>query len=104
MEKEECMITLDEIVNIVLTGGESGGEDPPFVRMCEKKVTREVLAYTDKIARKGAEGKEEGGEEKDTWMEDEAGALMDAVCGANRVYFKMGMKLGAGLVSQLLNM
>ena len=102
MEDKECIITLDEIISSVLTGGELGEEDPVFVRECEKKVAKELLEYTGKIARKGAEEKAAGGEE--TWMEDEAGVLMDAVCEAHRIYLKMGMRLGAGLVLQLLGM
>lgn len=101
MEDKESMITLDEIINSVLTGGELGEEDPAFVRECEKKVAKELLEYTGKIARK-AEGRAAGGEE--AWMEDEAGVLMDAVCEACRIYFKKGMKLGAGLAFQLMGM
>lgn len=102
MEDKESMITLDEIINSVLTGGESGEGDPAFVRECEKKIAKMLLDYTGKIARKGAEEKVVGGEE--AWMEDEAGVLMDAVCEACRIYFKKGMKLGAGLAFQLMGM
>lgn len=104
MENSECMITLDEIINSVLTGSAAREEDPAFVRKCEKKVAKELLEYTGKIAWKSAEGRPAGREMETEWMENEAGALMDAVCEAHRVYLKMGMKLGAGLVFQLLGM
>lgn len=99
MECKEYMITLDEIINIMLIGGTSGGDDPAFVQMCEKKVANELLEYTGKIAMEsGTAGREAA------WMENEAGTLMDTVCEAHRIYLKMGIKLGAGLVLQLLGM
>lgn len=104
MKCKEYMITLDEIINITLTGGTSDWEDPAFVQMCEKKVAKELLEYTGKIARKSTESGSAGRESETEWMENESGELMDTVCEANRVYLKMGMRLGAELVLQLLGM
>lgn len=101
MEKNEYMLTLDQIIDSVLLSGAFGGEDPDFVRTCEKNVAREMLTYTRKIAPSNQDDSISE-DEAITLIEEKAVNVMDEVCMANRIYLKMGMKLGAGLLFQLL--
>lgn len=101
MEKDEYMLTLDQIIDIVLNSGALGGIDPEFVRMCEKNITRELLNYTRNIA-PSSQDNSISEDEAITLIEEKAVAVMDEVCETNRVYLKMGMKICAGLFFQLL--
>lgn len=92
---------LDNIMNHVLN--DHSGESPKFVRDCEKKVAEEIRSYTDRIRLAGAE-KPSAGEEAENFVEENADGLLDSVCDSNRVYMKIGMKLGAKLVFQLLGL
>ena len=100
MEDNECILTLDQIIDSVLNGT-SDDEDPKFVRICEKNVTSALLDYTRKIT--AAKQDDPISEDKAmTILEEKSGNVIDEVCAANRVYLKIGMKLGASLIFQLL--
>lgn len=92
---------LDIIMNHMLN--DDAGESPKFVRDCEKKIAAEVHKYTDRIRMTDA-GELSGGEEAETFVEENADGLLDSICDSNRVYMKKGMKLGAKLVFQLLGL
>lgn len=92
------MVSLDDIIEYVL--GDESGEIPKFVRDCERKVKDELLGYTGKIRRSDAEKMTDG--EEETFAEENAGELLDSISGANRTYMKMGMKLAAGMIFQLM--
>lgn len=97
---EKCDF-LDTIMNHMLN--DDAGESPKFVRDCEKKITAEVRKYTDRIRMADTE-KLSGGEEAETFVEENADGLLDSICNSNRIYMKKGMKLGAKLVFQLLGL
>lgn len=97
---EKCDF-LDTIMNHMLN--DDAGESPKFVRDCEKKITAEVHKYTDRIRIADAE-KLSGGEEAETFVEENADGLLDSICDSNRIYMKKGMKLGAKLVFQLMGL
>ena len=71
------------------------------MRDCEKEVKDGLLGYTRKIRQAVAEGSVDR-EEEETFVEENAGELLDNIYGSNRIYMKMGMKLGASMVFQLL--
>lgn len=101
MEDNKYILTLDQIIDGVLNSGALGGEDPEFVRACEKNVNRELLNYTHRITGAGQDNPVNE-DEAANLIEEKAGSVMDALCEVSRVYLKIGMKLGAGLIFQLL--
>lgn len=85
------MISLDAIIEYVLD--EESGETPKFVRDCERMIKHELLDYTQK-------NRQSDGDE--VFVEENAGELLDSICKVNRTYMKMGMKLAAGMIFQLM--
>jgi len=73
------------------------------VRDCEKKVKDRLADYTSKIRRTGMEGLA-AREDDEEFVEENVGGLLDSICESNRAYMKKGMKLGAGMVFQLLGL
>ncbi len=69
--------------------------------MCEKNIAKELLDFTKKIASTNKDSPVNENEALEL-IECKAVTVMDAVCEANRVYMKAGMKLGASLIFQLL--
>lgn len=94
------IVSLDDIIEYVLD--DESGESPKFVRDCERKVKNELLGYTRKIRRSDSEIMAEGEEEETFFVEENAGELLDSISGVNRTYMKMGMKLAAGMIFQLM--
>lgn len=99
MGNGERMLSLDAIIEYVLDA--ESGETPKFVRDCERKVKDGLLGYTRKIRQSDAERMAAGGEEE-TFVEENAVNLLDSICQSNRTYMKMGMKLAAGMIFQLM--
>ena len=93
-------ISLDAIIDGGIT--DTARTAPDFVTENEKKVMEELMAYTkDILGRNGAEADEE---ETAAFMEKRAGKLMDAMAESAHAYIKNGMRLGAHLLLQLLNL
>lgn len=101
MDNSKCNFTLDQIVDGVLDHEDSDGGCLEFVRIYEKKVAEQLLDYTGRIIDADRE-KHTGKEEISSLVEDNAESVLDEICRSNRMYFKMGMKLGAWLFFQLL--
>lgn len=101
MEDNEFMLKLDQIMDSFLNKGASGGEDLEFVRRCEKKIFKELLEYTNRISPPD-QGCQSSEEEELEIVICGATHVIDAICQANKEYMKVGMKIGAGLIFQLL--
>lgn len=97
--KNGYMHNLNKIIDGMLY--DESGKDPQFVRECDKRITAEVQNYTRKVM-EASVGKRLTEEGIVSFVEEEATGLMECVCEANRNYLKKGMKLGAGLVLQVM--
>lgn len=73
---------------------------PPFLTECEKNVLKEIKAYTKHVTNQSP------GSRCDTMpiVENYAGELLDSICESNRIYFESGIKTGALLLMQLLDL
>lgn len=94
-------ISLDAIIDGGIT--DAARTAPDFVTENEKKVMEALTAYSkDILGRNGVEADDE--EETAALMEKRAGKLMDAMAESAHAYIKNGMRLGAHLLLQLLNL
>ena len=91
-------ISLDRISGYLLDDMQKPG--PPFLMECEKNIIKEVKAYTEYIINQGLSSR------CDTVpiVENHAGELLDSICESNRSYFEIGIKTGAPLLMQLLDL
>lgn len=91
-------ISLDRISGYLLDDMQKPG--PPFLMECEKNIIKEVKAYTEYIINQGLSSR------CDTVpiVENHAGELLDSICESNRSYFESGIKTGALLLMQLLDL
>ena len=87
--------SLDRISGYLLDDMQKPG--PPFLMECEKNI---IKAYTEYIINQGLSSR------CDTVpiVENHAGELLDSICESNRSYFESGIKTGALLLMQLLDL
>ena len=93
-------ISLDAIIDGGIT--EAARTAPDFVTENEKKVMAAMAEYTKDIL--GKDGREAGDDEVLLVMEQRAEKVMDMVSDTAHAYIKNGMRLGAHLLLQLLNL
>lgn len=73
---------------------------PDFLLECEKDTEKELEAYTKYVVQHLPDN------ESDivTIVESYDGKILDSICKSNRAYFETGIKLGAVLLLQLLDL
>ncbi len=93
-------ISLDSIIESSIT--DAVRDSPGFVAENEKKVMNALIEYTRDILRRN--GPEADEEEITLLMEKRADGVIDTVSETAHVCIKNGMRLGAHLLLQLLNL
>lgn len=93
-------ISLDAIIDGGIT--EAARMAPDFVTENEKKVMTALTEYTKDIL--GRNGGEADDDEVSLIMEKRADKVMDMIADTAHAYIKNGMRLGAHLLLQLLNL
>ena len=93
-------ISLDSIIEDGIT--DTVKKEPDFVTKNQKKLSSALTAYTRDILRRN--DPETDDEEIYLIMEKRAEALMDIFSETAHAYIKNGMRLGAHLLLQLLNL
>ena len=93
-------ISLDSIIESGIT--DAVRDSPGFVAENEKKVMNALIEYTRDILRRN--GPEADEEEITMLMEKRADGVIDTVSETAHVCIKNGMRLGAHLLLQLLNL
>lgn len=93
-------ISLDAIIDGGIT--DAARTAPDFVTGNEKKVMAALTEYTKDIL--GRNGREADDDEVSLIMENRAEKVMDMIADTAHAYIKNGMRLGAHLLLQLLNL
>lgn len=74
---------------------------PPFLLECTRNVEKSIEEYTKHIA---CQIQADVTRDISSMPEDHIGDLLDSICESNQIYFQTGMKMGAVLLKQLLDL
>lgn len=101
LESSEKVISLDRIIDMVLENAETG-QHPQFeyMRIYEQRFMTEIKKYSQNIRK--PELSQLSGQQMEAVAESQSSDLHAVMADACIVYLKHGMKLGAGLVVELL--
>lgn len=92
-------ISLDTIAGHILDGLQEPA--PPFLLECTRNIEKSIEDYTKHIA---WQIQTDGTCDISSVSEDHIGNLLDSICESNQIYFQTGMKMGAALLKQLLDL
>lgn len=92
-------ISIDTITGYILDDLQN--PEPPFLLECTRKLEKSIEEYTKQIM---AQYQNSNSRDTTPIIEDHAGELLDSICESNHIYFETGMKMGALLLLQLLNL
>lgn len=91
--------SLDAIIENMLDNMQ---ESTPFFLMNnEKNIEKEIEEYTKQVIRQCQPGNNHN---VIPIVENHAGKLLDSICESNRIYFETGIKVGAVLLLQLIDL
>lgn len=92
-------LSLDAIIETILD--KMHEHTPSFIMETEKNTEREIEEYTKCIAQQYLP---QNNFDVIPIIESCAGGLIDSICESNRTHFETGMKMGAVLLLQLLDL
>lgn len=92
-------ISLDTITGHILDDLQDPA--PHFLLECTRNVEKSIAKYTKHIA---CQIQADGAHDISSIPEDHIGELLDSICESNRSYFESGIKTGALLLMQLLDL
>ncbi len=92
-------VTLDTITENILDNLQEPA--PAFLMDCEKNIEKGIEKYTKHIACKI---QNDSTCDISSVSEEHIGNLLDSICESNQIYFQTGMKMGAALLKQLLDL
>lgn len=91
-------VNLDTITENILDSLQEPA--PAFLMECEKDIEKEIEAYTKHIV----QHQPNKGHDTTPIVENYAGKILDSICESNRIYFETGIKMGAVLLLQLIDL
>lgn len=92
-------VTLDAIIENILDNLQE--PVPTFLMDCEKNIEKGIEKYTKHISCKI---QNDSACNISSVSEEHIGNLLDSICESNHIYFQTGMKMGAALLKQLLDL
>lgn len=92
-------ISLDTIAGHILDDLQDPA--PSFLLECTRNIEKGIEEYTKHIA---CQIQTDGTCDISSVSEDHIGNLLDSICKSNQIYFQTGMKMGAVLLKQLLDL
>lgn len=92
-------ISLDAVTGHILDDLQDPA--PHFLLSCTRNVEKSIEEYTKHIV---CQIQADGACDISSMPEDHIGDLLDSICESNQIYFQTGMKMGAALLKQLLDL
>ncbi len=92
-------ISLDTITGHILDDLQDPA--PPFLLECTRDIEKGIEEYTKNIT---CQIQNNSTCDISSVSEEHIGNLLDSICESNQIYFQTGMKMGAALLKQLLDL
>lgn len=103
IETENKAVAIDQIIDLYMSNAEADPKDEryAFIKMHDQNIMTEIKNYSRYIRK--PEFDNISGDKLECVAENQSSQLLDAVYMSNIEYLKNGMKLGAGLILDLLH-